>query len=197
MLIRTAIYKKYANLTDYEDFVEATIKSLQSKFPQVRLRPFSEFKAFLDNLVPRLVHKYILKAGTMKNCSGVSPDFAEMGAQAGFPVLIQHVPGHQRNLVLTQEGPYVVDLTYIQFTCKYDLSDPDTRKEALENYKMLRKDPFKAIKVEPMDKSYFINTRLPHGEYDDLLRPDPLKSIEEYDPEDWEETFPEKFNRFK
>lgn len=196
MLTKKAIYKKCANLLDYTAFVEKTISELKNNFPAVSLKSFSEFRFFLDSLVPKLVHKYILLAGTMKNCSGVSPDFAELAAQSGFPVLVQSLPGHQRNVVLTTDGPYAVDLTYIQFVCKYDLSDKSARKEVLENYKSLRKDPFKAIKIEKLNKEPISGVYLPNGEYWEG-RPDPLKSIEEYNIEEYEEAYPERFDRFK
>jgi len=198
MLTKTAIYKKYASLEDYNKFCEESIESLQLKFPKVSLKSFSEFKSFLDNLVPRLVHKYLLLTGTMKNCSGISPDFAEIGCLAGFPTFVDFAPGHQRNVVLTTDGPYMVDLSYVQFTCNHDLSDPEPegRKEALEAYKALYKDPFSALKIEKLPLQYFGGVRSPHGNYNNINR-NPLESIEKYDIEDYEETFPERFDRFK
>lgn len=198
MLTKTAIYKKYASLEDYQEFCRRTIEELKPKFPNLSLRPFAEFKQFLDNLVPKLVHKYLIFSGTMKNCSGVSPDFAEIASQAGYPTLVQFSPGHQSNVVLTSDGPYSVDLSYVQFTCKWDLTDPDQRDEAIENYKAIRRDPFSAIKVEKLPEQYFVDTRNPRtDDYDDLLHPDPMKSIQRYNPEQTEEIFPEMFDRFK
>ncbi len=196
MLTKTAIYRKYASIQDYIDFADQTVRELQATFPNVQLRPFSEFQTFLDALVPKLVHKYLISSGTMKNCSGVSPDFSEIGCQSGFAVLTQHVPGHQRNIVLTADGPYMVDLSYIQFICKWDLSDKENRKEIIENYRALYKDPWKGIKVEALPQTVPGGVRMPHGKYDDL-NPDPLARINKYNIDEEEEDFPERFNRFK
>lgn len=196
MLTKTAIFKKYAALSDYTEYAEQTIAELQKTFPQVSLRSFDEFKNFLDGLLPKLVHKYLIGSGTMKNCSGISPDFSEIACQSGFAVLTQHVPGHQRNILLSTEGPYIVDLSYIQFTCKYDLSDKESRKEVVENYRALYKDPWSAVRIEKLPPEAVGGVRSPHGQYSEV-NPDPLKQINEYDIEDTEEAFPEKFDRFK
>jgi len=188
--------KKIANFSGYDEFVNDTIASMKSKFPSVRLQSFNEFKLFLDKLVPKLVHKYLILSGTMKNCSGISPDFSEMAAQAGFPVLTMMEPRHQLNLVLTSDGPYAVDLSYIQFTCKHEAYDEDDKKEVIENYKSLYNDPFKALKIKQLPKQYFTNVRLPHGVYDNL-RPDPYKSINKYDIKETEKYFPERFDHLK
>lgn len=196
MLTKTAIYKKYASLADYAEYAEAILRNLQKVFPNVQLRSFSEFKTFLDGLLPKLVHKYLINSGTMKNCSGISPDFAEISCQAGFPVLTQLVPGHQRNILLAQDGPYIVDLSYIQFTCKYDLSDKASRKEVVENYRALYKNPFKAIKIEKLPVESIGGLRQPHGEYSEVS-PNPMEALNEYNIEETEEAFPERFDRFK
>ena len=201
MLIQTRIYKKYASIEEYQAFVDETISTIKTKFPNVELRSFGQFKSFLDNLVPKLVHKYLILSGSMKNCSGISPDFTEIACQAGFPVLTMLQPGHQLNLVLTQEGPYSVDLSYIQFTCKHQVdSDTDEdgseRRAVLENYKALYKDPFKALKIAPLPKQYFANVRYPQGVYH-TFSPDPGKAIQEYNMEETEEAFPERFEKLK
>lgn len=196
MLTKTAIYIKYSSLDEYDDFIDQTCKKLQQIFPQVKVTSFSKFKNFLDKLLPKLVHKYLIGSGTMKNCSGISPDFAEIGCQAGFAVLTQHIPGHQRNIVLTTEGPFIVDLSYIQFTCKHDLSDKKYINEVVKNYKELYKDPWKAVKIEQLPNQPISGISLPQGIYSNVS-PDPMKIINDYSMEEAEEVFPEKFLRFK
>jgi len=196
MLTKTAIYKKYASLEEYQAFCDETIQSLKAKFPNVEMRSFSEFKKFLDSLVPKLVHKYLISTFSMKNCSGISPDFAEIAAQAGFPVLVNFVPGHQRNIVLTTDGPYVVDLSYIQFTCNHDWSDKESRDEVRENYRSLYRDPFSAISIERLPYQYLTGTRLPQREYH-VGNPDPMESIQNYDIERTEEMDPGRYKMFK
>lgn len=196
MLTKTAIYKKYSSIQDYNDFAEQTIREMRNKFSNVQLRPFAEFQTFLDALLPKLVHKYLISSGTMKNCSGISPDFSEIACQSGFPVLTQHIPGHQRNVFLSSDGPFMVDLSYIQFTCKYDLSDKESRKEVIQNYRELYQDPWKAIKIEKMPMEIPGGVRLPHGQYDNT-NPDPLERLNKYDMAEEEEDFPERFNKFK
>jgi len=196
MLTKTAIYKKYADLTDYEQFAQSTLDSLHGKFPQVQIRSFSEFKTFLDSLVPKLIHRYMLRSGSMKICSTISSDFAEVAATAGFPVITKNLPGHMVNVVLTTEGPYIIDLSYIQYLCGgYDLIDPDTREEVLETFHQLYKDPFKAIKIEQHPKTWISGTNIPHGEYDNLY--DPVKWVNDYNMKENEETFPETFDAYK
>jgi hypothetical protein len=200
MLTDTYIYKKYASVSDYDAFVNESISTIKTKFPNVQLRSWGEFRAFLDGLVPKLIHKYLLLSGSMKNCSGISPDFTEIACQAGFPVMTMVVPGHQLNLVLTREGPYSVDLSYIQFTCKHQIESDEPseeeRQEVINNYRALYRDPFRALQTQQLPKQYFGNVRYPHGTYH-TFSPDPGKAIQDYDIEDTEETFPERFERIK
>lgn len=195
MLSKTAIFKKYCNLSDYDDFVNETLISLKSRFPQVSLKSFSEFKSFLDSILPKLIHKYMINSMAMKVCSTISPDFAEIAANAGYAVIVQHVPGHVRNIVLTTDGPYVVDLSYIQFLCNHDFHDKENRKEVLQNYKELYHNPQKAVKIEPMDKSWITSSSEPQAKYDNLYNP--VESFNRYNIEEQEEDYPERFNRFK
>jgi hypothetical protein len=119
-----------------------------------------------------------------------------MAAQAGFPVFIMIEPGHQLNLLLATEGPYLIDLSYIQFTCKYDLQDKPSRQEVLNNYKELYQNPFKALSIKSLLKQPFSNVRFPHGIYS-VVSPDPMQSIQNYDIKETEETFPERFEKLK
>jgi hypothetical protein len=82
MLTNTRVFKKYSSIEDYDRFVEDSISSFQTKFPNVELHSFGEFKSFLDNLIPKLVHKYLILSGSMKNCSGIAPDFARNGCSS-------------------------------------------------------------------------------------------------------------------
>lgn len=133
------IIERIAQLTDYDAIVNEILENLQSNFPNVSLKPFAEFKSFLDALIPKLIHKYMLLTNTMKVCSTISIDFAEIAATAGFAMLIDRKqPGHVRNIVLTSNGPYLVDLSYIQYVvCEWDLTNPKTKKEALKEYQAL------------------------------------------------------------
>jgi hypothetical protein len=196
MLINTHIFKKYASIEDYNRFVEDSIASFQTKFPNVKLHNFGEFKSFLDNLIPKLIHKYLILSGSMKNCSGIAPDFAEIAAQAGFPVFTMIEPGHQLNLLLATEGPYLIDLSYIQFTCKNDMQDKSSRQEVINNYKELYQNPFKALSIKALPKQHFSNIRFPHGVYSSFS-PDPMRTIQDYDIKETEEIFPERFEKLK
>jgi hypothetical protein len=178
---------------DYASWAEEEVGALKTKFPNVSLKSFVQFKSFLDALIPKLIHKYILLSGTMKVCSSISPDFAEMAATNGFAVFTEKVPNHFRNVVLTTEGPFAVDLSYIQFLCQWDLRDPSTKKEGLKAYKELRQNPWKAIKIEKLPMSAMPHINHPHGEYDQLYDPN---NIDQYDIEETEEVFPEIFQRY-
>jgi hypothetical protein len=189
------IFNKKAS-TEYDEFVKQSLSLINSSFPNVKLHSFNSFKLFLDNLVPKLVHKYLILSGSMKNCSGISPDFSEIAVQSGFPVLTMIEPGHQLNLVLTTDGPYSVDLSHIQFLCKHEANNKEERQEVLKNYKKLYDNPFLALKIEKLPKQYYTNVRLPHGVYDNL-RPNPASQIEKYDIKETEEFFPKIFKNIK
>lgn len=170
-LIRLA--EEFENYTGYIENISQLLKSIQSIFPNVKLRPFDEFASFLDRYLPAIIRKYLVGTRSVKNCSGISPDFAEFAAKHGFAVLIENVPGHMRNVFLSENSGYMVDLSYIQFKCGYnDDVIVDTLKE-------IYKDPQKAIKIQKLPATYFGNFTTPHGRYDNLY--DPSKSIELYD----------------
>ena len=201
MLMNTKLYRKYASIEEYDVFVKNTIASLTSKFPNVSLHSFGDFKSFLDGLIPKLIHKYLILSMSMKNCSGISPDFSEIACQAGFPVLTMLAPGHQLNLVLTTDGPYSIDLSYIQFTCKHQIEsdndeDGNERREVIENYKKLYNNPFSAVKIIQLPKQHYSNVRLPQGIYHEFS-PDPAQAIKKYDIEETEKIFPERFRKLK
>ena len=182
---------------DYEEFAAQVVTDLRPTFPRVALRSSGEMLGFVGPLIPKLVHKYILFAGTMKNCSGASADFAEIATQAGFPTLVRLVPRHQYNVVLTADGPYKVDLTAIQFLCKHDLhtDDPEELAETLENYRQLRLAPDNAVVIERLPIGAFSDVRMPVGQYSSTW-PDPAKALSKYDPRKTEEFFPELFRRY-
>lgn len=193
------IIQRIAQLNDYVNWANQEVQKLQTRFPGVTLKPFAEFKVFLDAMVPKLIHKYMLLSRSMKVCSGISPDFAEYAVNKGFAVLTEKVPGHMRNVILTIDGPYIIDLSYIQFLCQHSIDSddptPEEKAKVLQNYKDLYANPFKAIKVEKMPMNAIPHANPPQGNYDSLY--DPVKSIDEYNIEESEELFPEVFNRLK
>ena len=195
MNFRFRLLTKIAQDQQYLSWANSEITQLQQKFPQVHLQSFQAFKTFLDSLLPKLIHKYMLLSGSMKVCSGISPDFAEIAATNGFPVFVERIPNHMRNILLTIDGPYIIDLSYIQFLCKHDLTNPYDREEAIRSYKELYKDPNRAIRIEKLPISYYTSLCHPHGQYDNLY--DPVKSMDRYDIDSTEEFFPERFKMFR
>jgi hypothetical protein len=161
--------------TEYIKNISPTISSLQKKFPNVALKSFEEFKTFLYEYLTTLVRKYLVSTRSVKNCSGISPDFAEFAAKHGFAVVSESVPGHMRNIFLGKEGPYMVDLSFIQFTCGYTGYDD---RVLVKTLKEIYHSPEKAIKIQKLPLTYFGNFREPHGEYDNLYNP--VKHIENY-----------------
>ena len=176
-------------MSDLEDY----LSDLQSIFPQVELKSFDELNNLLQQIVPKMVHKYLISGKTIKNCSGVSRDFAEIATQAGFACLIQNVPGHFRNILLLTDGMYVVDISHIQFELDFQSKD-----SAIKNYKKIYNDPFKCIKVEklfPQELNYN-SISLPHGVFSST-NPNPVETINRYDIAEEEEIFPERFKKIK
>lgn len=196
MEFRLKIFRRIVQANNYFAWAKDEISELQKKFPNISMKSFSEFKSFLDSIIPKLIHKYMLLSGAMKVCSTISPDFAEIAATKGFAVLIEHVPGHVRNIVITSDGPYVIDLSYIQFLCQHDLTDKSVRQEAILAYKSLYKDPFTAIKIEKLPLNELPHTSRPHGNYENQIY-NPVSSIDNYNIEESEEAFPERFEKFK
>ncbi len=196
MKLRQRIFNKLAQSNNYQAWAEGEIQQLKLNFPNVSLKSFSEFEGFLNSILPKLIHKYMLSTLSMKVCSGISPDFAEIAASRGFAVLVEKIPGHVRNILLASDGPYIIDLSYIQFLCKHDLSNKQERDQAIQSYKELYQNPFKAIKVEKMPESSIPMASRPTGDYQNQLY-NPIESIEQYDPEETEETFPERFKLMK
>lgn len=196
MEFRFRIFKKISQDSSYLNWAEAEIIELKKKFPNVSLKSFSEFKSFLDSILPKLIHKYMLLSGAMKVCSTISPDFAEIACSKGFAVLIEHVSGHVRNIIITSEGPYLIDLSYIQFLCQHDLSNKSVRDEAVAAYRALYKNPYMAIKIEKLPLNELPHLSQPNGNYENQLY-NPVESIDNYDIEESEEAFPERFKKFK
>jgi hypothetical protein len=163
--------------TQYLENISPSLRSLQSAFPNVKLRPFGEFKTFLDRYITTLIRKYLVGTQSVKNCSGISPDFAEFAAKYGFAVLIENVPGHVRNIFLAEDSAYIVDLSFIQFTCGYrGYEDEDILIETLKD---IYHNPYKAVSIQKLPTTYFGNFHTPHGKYDNLYNP--VKYIELYD----------------
>jgi hypothetical protein len=123
----------------------------------------------------------------MKVCSGISPDFAAIAADAGFPVISVSRPGHMFNIALCSDGHYTVDLSAVQFRCRHareDLSDPDTREEVLDNFRKLLDDPFKAIDVYKTTAAIHLSARLPEVDNSEYF--DPVRNFKRYDPKTME-----------
>lgn len=163
--------------TEYLQNISGPLGELQKAFPNVGLKPFSEFKTFLDRYVSTIVRKYLVSTRSVKNCSGISPDFAEFAAKHGFAVLVENIPGHVRNVFLGEDSGYIVDLSFIQFTCGYMGYDDDD--VLIETLKDIYHNPYKAVSINKLPTTYFGNFRTPHGNYDNLYNP--VKYIELYD----------------
>lgn len=163
--------------TQYTESISDSLQALQKAFPNVTLRPFQEFKSFLDRYITTIVRKYLVSTKSVKNCSGVSPDFAEFAAKNGFAVVIESVPGHVRNVFFGEDSAYIVDLSFIQFTCGYrGYEDEDI---LINTLKEVYKNPYKAVKIQKLPAEYFGNFTSPHGKYDSIYNPS--KYIELYD----------------
>lgn len=176
--------QNFEDKTNYINNISNLVSSLQKNFPQIKLKSFQEFELFLKRYVPTIIRKYLVGTRSVKNCSGVSPDFAEFAAQFGFAVVSEKIPGHMRNIFLSEDGPYLIDLSYIQFTCGYKgYGDDDVLIKTLQE---IFHNPFKAVKIEKLSLNYFGNFREPLGKYDNLY--DPKKDIEQYDQDkEWQE----------
>lgn len=176
LIFNSRIFLKYAN-SEYLEKANAIISKLQEKFPNIKLKSFNEFEKFLSKAVPILIKSYMVSGKAVKVCSSISPDFAEIAANNGFAVLTETVPGHYRNIFISDECPYVIDLSYIQFTCGYTGYN---QEKLFETLKEIYNDPFKAIKIEKLPQSYIYDDwRFPHGKYDEMYNP--VKSFDFYD----------------
>lgn len=119
----------------------------------------ADLDKFLERSVPILVKRYILDARALKACSVIAPAFAFYAREAGFEAFYKEVPRHFISVVYTSDGPFVVDLSYIQFEFCPNYEDPSLpedddggRAERRELERLLRKveeDPFSAIQVKP------------------------------------------------
>lgn len=105
--------------------------------------------AFLNMAIPPLILKYILIPGSVRACSGISPAFAIIARHYGFDAYVVQVPGHFINVVLTDQGPIEVDLSYIQFS----LSAYPSRKELNNTLLAVAKDPMRAVKIQEYEGS--------------------------------------------
>jgi len=138
---------------------EHILSDIQRAFPDVGLRTEEELRAWLDEAVPTMVRHWLLSSRTLKVCSGISPDFAEIGAAHGFPVVTVRVPGHFYNAALTTEGALLIDLSAAQFeVCRAGLRDFDPDeidspeyKHLEEVFERIERDPFSAVRIERID----------------------------------------------
>ena len=191
MLINSSLYQKWAAKEDER----AALSLVRERYPNAEIKSFSEFKTFLDKVLPKLIHKYMIRNQSMNVCSTIAPDFSEIAAAAGYAVLEVKKAGHVVNIVFTTDGPYEVDLSWIQFQCNRDLDwgTKEQREEARLNYKALYNDPWKAVKIEKwkwsdLEFSFPKEHHLSHS---------PVKSFEAYDMTEEEEDYPEKFRYVK
>lgn len=149
------------------------------------MKSFKDLQIFLQKIVPLLVEKHIIQARAVKACSGISPDFVFYAQKAGFKAFVKRVPGHVKNIVITSDGPIEVDLSYIQFEfCpKYtqengeEVSNPE-RRELERLLDKVKKDPFSAIKVTPLNQEED-ESRLEVPDFDDwIFPPIPIEDLE-------------------
>jgi hypothetical protein len=159
--------------------LERVIRSLIHENTQ---QSYAAFYAWLETVLPKLIHKYMLRGQSMKVCSTISPEFAVIAQNAGFTVGTMSRPGHEVNVVTTSDGAFLVDLSHIQFLCKHDLSDKSSRAEVIQSYKRLRRDPWLAVKIEALDEMP-TNVKYPDGS----MIFDPVRAFNDYDPDESEQ----------
>ena len=176
--------KKMAFEMPFENWLNESVKEIASYYPNVSLKSFSDFNSWLNSVIPKLIHKYMIATKSMKVCSTISADFAEIAADKGFPVGVLKIPGHHFNVAFTSDGLYKIDLSAIQFVCKHDITDRKNRKEVIENYKKLYNDPFSAIEVNKMP-SKIIDFEFPGVSANNIFNP--VESFNKYDPKLMEE----------
>jgi hypothetical protein len=158
---------------------EHILRDIQKAFPEVRLPAESELLAWLDEAVPTMVRHWLISARTLKVCGGVSPDFAEIAAAHGFPVVTVSAPGHFYNVALTQEAALLIDLSAAQFEvqraglCDFDVDElegPDYQ-HLLNVFERIERDPFSAVRIERIDPRGIGSYRTPTGSFPSFLDP--------------------------
>jgi hypothetical protein len=168
--------------------LEAWVESQLAQFPMaVELRKRSALAAWLEDNIPFAVGAFMLNARSLRVCSGISPDFAEIAAASGWPAVTASVPRHFLNIILVEDGFVMVDLSAIQF----ELCDHNDGREVSRMLKMVAKNPFRAIAIEARDPQAgwpVGNVRFPQGKFDDLYNPiRAFKAVKKYGLEDFAE----------
>lgn len=132
------------------------LDTAQPKIPSAK-----ELHRFLEKVVPSLVYTFIVRAHSLKACSGISPAFERVAAKYGLnaPVVNDPQRSHVYNVVRTKDGIYKVDLSAIQFTHRdriraLEKAHPHVDHDDLHDMALdailseVRKNPFSAVHVE-------------------------------------------------
>lgn len=158
----------------------------------VEKHSFISFMNWFEGIVPKLIHKYMLRSQSMKVCSTISPEFAKIANSKGFNVGTVNQPGHVINVLVVSDGIFLLDLSHIQFLCKNDISDKENRAEVIQNFKNLKTNPMSAVKIEKVEKVPF-NAKFE----DEKLFFDPVSSFNDYEESEAEEDNHVWFSKIK
>lgn len=110
----------------------------------------SDLEQFLSNSVPYFTYRYLIQAGSLRQCGSISDAFATVVKDVGFEAYVTSRPGHFLNVVKTSDGVFEVDLSAIQFEFdRYKSYESDAAEDAemMRLMKVIAEDPFRAIKV--------------------------------------------------
>lgn len=119
-----------------------------------------ELDELLTEVVPVLVHRFMINSGAVKVCGAISDAFGSIARERGFDVVVADRPNHYVNEILTTDGPYEVDLSAIQFECVDDTDVPAALRRLTE-------DPYSAIHVRKLGRP--IEGRAPSPENPDYF----------------------------
>lgn len=94
--------------------IEAKLIDVKNTFPEAAIT--SEFAAidYIKNIANRIIHK-LIRCNSLKQCSELAPLFAAVASKDGLATVIAYTPGHQYNIILTENGLLGVDFTALQF----------------------------------------------------------------------------------
>jgi len=138
------------------------LEKLKKEYPNLNNIPsLKETRAFFEKVVPYLVYTVTYKCFSLKQCGSMSSTFGAIANQNGFPTMQGGTGNHFFNIMITQEGFVVADLTAAQFDYYHwsknndlDPEDYDSLHMYLEN---IIKNPFKATRfylTEKIDTDY-------------------------------------------
>lgn len=122
------------------------------------------FSNWFSQALPAIIFQHIIVARAVKVCSNISPIFGFIARHHGYDAYVLQTPGHVVNVVVTEDGPLLIDLSAIQFKlCDFvseeDITDWDLYGTEGALRKVLRyiiRNPWRAIKVEPYTGSMHI-----------------------------------------